>query len=72
MWGFGCLIWEVYNGPLARPEQLKIVEALPKPLLPQYVLLIRWGCRESGRNEVSRGNRDKEKDLLVGVGGKGG
>ena len=23
MWGFGCLIWEIFNGPLPRSSSLK-------------------------------------------------
>ena len=26
MWGLGCLIWEVFNGPLSQQSSLKILE----------------------------------------------
>lgn len=40
MWGLGCLVWEVYNGELTRPEKLKEVGAIPKKLLGPFVKLI--------------------------------
>ena len=41
MWGLGCLVWELYNGPLARPEQLTKTGKIPKTTLPFYVQLVR-------------------------------
>jgi SCY1-like protein 1 len=41
MWGLGCLIWEVYNGPLEDAAQLKEVKKLPRILVPQYARLMR-------------------------------
>ena len=40
MWSLGCLIWEVYNGELQRPEALKKVQSIPKKLLEPFVKLI--------------------------------
>jgi hypothetical protein len=40
MWGFGCLIWEVFNGELPRPERLTDVDYIPKKLLAPFVKLI--------------------------------
>eukprot|EP00050_Salpingoeca_kvevrii_P015286 m.45422 g.45422 ORF g.45422 m.45422 type:complete len:885 (+) comp6244_c0_seq2:29-2683(+) len=40
MWGLGCLIWEVYNGFLPRPESLKDMGPMPKALVAQYVTLV--------------------------------
>ena len=49
MWGLGCLVWELWHGALARPEQLKTVAQLPKALVPQYVQLVRCGVSVCGR-----------------------
>ncbi|EKX44850.1 hypothetical protein GUITHDRAFT_163464 [Guillardia theta CCMP2712] len=35
-WSFGCLIHEVYNGMLARPEDLKNTTQLPQEAIPLY------------------------------------
>ena len=40
MWALGCLIWEVYNGELQRPEALKKVQSIPQKLLEPFVKLI--------------------------------
>ena len=40
MWALGCLIWEVYNGELPKPELLKRVAEIPKKLLEPFVKLI--------------------------------
>eukprot|EP00041_Stephanoeca_diplocostata_P027424 m.753721 g.753721 ORF g.753721 m.753721 type:complete len:388 (+) comp23173_c0_seq11:614-1777(+) len=47
MWGFGCLIWEVFNGELSRPEKLTEVSKIPKKLLAPFVKLI--GANPSSR-----------------------
>ncbi|XP_078001167.1 N-terminal kinase-like protein [Glandiceps talaboti] len=52
MWGLGCLIWEVFNGPLPRTSALKAVGKIPKPLLPNY-------CELVGANPMSRPNPSK-------------
>ncbi|KAJ8308508.1 hypothetical protein KUTeg_013382 [Tegillarca granosa] len=40
MWGLGCLIWEVFNGPLPRTESLKSFGKIPKILVPNYCELV--------------------------------
>jgi hypothetical protein len=54
MWGLGCVVWEVYNGVLPRPEQLKAVGAIPKALVPQYVSLLRYQFSLVECNEQTR------------------
>lgn len=39
-WQFGCLIHEVYNGPLQDAQSLKQPNRIPKILLPQYKELL--------------------------------
>ena len=36
IWGLGCLIWEVYNGPLPAMDQLSKLGDIPRPLQPTY------------------------------------
>lgn len=52
MWGLGCLIWEVFNGPLSRTGSLKSVGKIPKNLVTDYVQLV-------GANPKSRPNPAK-------------
>ncbi|XP_067939305.1 N-terminal kinase-like protein [Watersipora subatra] len=40
MWGLGCLIWEVFNGPLNRTADLKSVGKLPKSITGSYATLV--------------------------------
>ena len=40
MWGLGCLVWEVFNGPLSRTGSLKSVGKIPKALLSDYAELV--------------------------------
>lgn len=40
MWGLGCLIWEVFNGPLPRQSALKGIENIPKSLNGAYCELV--------------------------------
>ncbi|XP_076052648.1 N-terminal kinase-like protein yata isoform X2 [Oratosquilla oratoria] len=40
MWGFGCLIWESFNGHLDKNTSLKMTAKLPKVLLPTYCELV--------------------------------
>ncbi|CAH1262011.1 SCYL1 [Branchiostoma lanceolatum] len=40
MWGLGCLIWEVFNGPLPRTSALKALGKIPKSLVPNYCELV--------------------------------
>ncbi len=36
IWGLGCLIWEVYNGPLPAMDQLSRLADIPRALQPVY------------------------------------
>ncbi|XP_039215830.1 N-terminal kinase-like protein isoform X2 [Crotalus tigris] len=40
MWRFGCLIWEVFNGPLPRSSSLRSLNKIPKSLVPHYCELV--------------------------------
>ncbi|KAG5866921.1 hypothetical protein JTB14_013531 [Gonioctena quinquepunctata] len=40
MWGLGCLIWEVFNGPLYQHSSLKNIDKIPKQLGPLYYELL--------------------------------
>ncbi|XP_014669380.1 PREDICTED: N-terminal kinase-like protein [Priapulus caudatus] len=40
MWGLGCLIWEVFNGPLPNNQSLKITKKLPRNLVAHYCQLV--------------------------------
>ncbi|XP_036619196.1 N-terminal kinase-like protein isoform X3 [Trichosurus vulpecula] len=40
MWRLGCLIWEVFNGPLARASSLRSLGKIPKSLVPHYCELV--------------------------------
>ncbi|KAM5137945.1 N-terminal kinase-like protein isoform 2-T2 [Mantella aurantiaca] len=40
MWCLGCLIWEVFNGPLPRPTALRSLGKVPKSLVPHYCELV--------------------------------
>lgn len=40
MWGLGCLIWEVFNGPLPQTSSLKSFGKIPKSLVPHYCELV--------------------------------
>jgi len=39
-WGFGCLIWEIFNGPMKKSSDLQAVSKIPRKLLPQYCELV--------------------------------
>ncbi|XP_039267471.2 N-terminal kinase-like protein [Styela clava] len=52
MWGLGCLIWEVFNGPLPRTSSLKVVGKIPKSLVAHY-------CELVGANPASRPSPDR-------------
>jgi len=41
MWGLGCLLWEVHNGALPRPEELKSMGRMSQKVVKQYVVLVR-------------------------------
>jgi SCY1-like protein 1 len=49
MWGLGCLIWEMFNGPLAQSSNLKNTSKLPKNLVSHY-------CELVSANPMSRPN----------------
>uniref|UniRef100_A0A8C4R6A9 N-terminal kinase-like protein n=1 Tax=Eptatretus burgeri TaxID=7764 RepID=A0A8C4R6A9_EPTBU len=40
MWSLGCLIWEVFNGPLSRSSSLKSLGKIPVKLVPHYCELV--------------------------------
>ncbi|XP_067831818.1 N-terminal kinase-like protein isoform X2 [Heptranchias perlo] len=40
MWRLGCLIWEVFNGPLHRSSSLRSLGKIPKSLVPHYCELV--------------------------------
>ncbi|XP_069750360.1 N-terminal kinase-like protein isoform X2 [Narcine bancroftii] len=40
MWRLGCLIWEVFNGPLQRLSSLRSLGKIPKSLVPHYCELV--------------------------------
>ncbi|XP_033736298.1 N-terminal kinase-like protein isoform X2 [Pecten maximus] len=52
MWGLGCLIWEVFSGPLPKNTSLKSLGKIPKSLVPNY-------CELVGANPRSRPNPAK-------------
>lgn len=49
MWGLGCLIWEVFNGPLNQQTSLKTLNKIPSQLSPLY-------CELVGANITARPN----------------
>ncbi|KAK9703189.1 Protein kinase domain [Popillia japonica] len=49
MWGLGCLIWEVFNGPLNQQASLKTLNKIPSQLGPLY-------CELVGANVAARPN----------------
>ncbi|KAL4622977.1 N-terminal kinase-like protein [Arapaima gigas] len=40
VWHLGCLIWEVFNGPLPRSSSLRSLGKIPKQLVPHYCELV--------------------------------
>nr|XP_033811582.1 N-terminal kinase-like protein [Geotrypetes seraphini] len=62
MWRLGCLIWEVFNGPLPRPSSLRSVGKIPKSLVPHY-------CELVGANPRIRPNPSKFLQNCRGPGG---
>ncbi|KAG2468979.1 SCYL1 protein, partial [Polypterus senegalus] len=40
VWRLGCLIWEVFNGPLPRSSSLRTLGKVPKSLVPHYCELV--------------------------------
>ncbi|KAM4621625.1 N-terminal kinase-like protein [Polymixia lowei] len=49
VWRLGCLIWEVFNGPLPRASSLRSLGKVPKALVPHY-------CELVGANPRARPN----------------
>lgn len=49
VWKLGCLIWEVFNGPLPRATSLRSFGKIPKQLVPHY-------CELVGANPKTRPN----------------
>ncbi|KAK0138971.1 N-terminal kinase-like protein [Merluccius polli] len=49
VWRLGCLIWEVFNGPLPRASSLRSLGKVPKLLVPHY-------CELVGANPRARPN----------------
>uniref|UniRef100_A0A8C5DSW4 N-terminal kinase-like protein n=1 Tax=Gouania willdenowi TaxID=441366 RepID=A0A8C5DSW4_GOUWI len=49
VWRLGCLIWEVFNGPLPRSSSLRSLGKIPKTLVSHY-------CELVGANSRSRPN----------------
>ncbi|KAI6649288.1 N-terminal kinase-like protein [Oopsacas minuta] len=56
-WGLGCIVWEVHNGALSRPGQLKNLGTIPSQLasLTSHLLNPRPGNRLSIRAFLERG-----------------
>ncbi|XP_051944932.1 N-terminal kinase-like protein [Xyrauchen texanus] len=40
VWCLGCIIWEVFNGPLPRASSLRSLGKIPKQLVPHYCELV--------------------------------
>ncbi|XP_054264918.1 N-terminal kinase-like protein isoform X2 [Macrosteles quadrilineatus] len=60
MWGLGCLIWEIYNGPLPKKTSLKTIEKIPKAVSSIYCELV--GANPSNRpnpaDVITRGRKN--------------
>lgn len=55
-WGLGCLIWEVFNGPLSRSSHLESPGKIPKSLTPAFTQLTHSNCasRPSSADVLTR------------------
>ncbi|XP_041035888.1 N-terminal kinase-like protein isoform X2 [Carcharodon carcharias] len=62
MWRLGCLIWEVFNGPLHRSSSLRSLGKIPKSLVPHY-------CELVGANPKIRPNPSKFLQNCRGLNG---
>uniref|UniRef100_UPI00398E9DC1 N-terminal kinase-like protein n=1 Tax=Pristiophorus japonicus TaxID=55135 RepID=UPI00398E9DC1 len=62
MWRLGCLIWEVFNGPLHRSSSLRSLGKIPKSLVPHY-------CELVGANPKIRPNPAKFLQNCRGLNG---
>ncbi|GJQ78354.1 hypothetical protein Trydic_g22181 [Trypoxylus dichotomus] len=56
MWGLGCLIWEVFNGPLSQQTSLKTLNKIPSQLGPLYCELVgaNVGARPNPADIITR------------------
>eukprot|EP00117_Sycon_ciliatum_P002971 scpid30799/ scgid7961/ N-terminal kinase-like protein; SCY1-like protein 1 len=45
VWGLGCLLWEVFNGPLPQLSALKTTHKLPKTVVALYCELVSANAR---------------------------
>ncbi|CAH1112214.1 unnamed protein product [Psylliodes chrysocephalus] len=56
MWGLGCLIWEVFNGPLYQQSLLRNPDKIPKQLGPLYFELLNTnpGSRPNPADVITR------------------
>lgn len=61
-WGLGCLMWEVFNGPLTRPSSLESPGKIPKSLTPAFNQLTHSNC----------GSRPSPTDVLTRCRSSGG
>jgi SCY1-like protein 1 len=52
MWSYGCLMHEVYNGMLARPEDLKDTSRLPPEIVPLYQSTLKADPSKRPRGQV--------------------
>ncbi|KAJ8282831.1 hypothetical protein COCON_G00053500 [Conger conger] len=52
VWRLGCLIWEVFNGPLPRASSLRSLGKIPKQLVPHYCELV--GANPKARPSPAR------------------
>jgi len=52
MWSYGCLMHEVYNGMLGRPEDLKDTSKLPRDLVPLYQSTLKGDPTKRPRGKV--------------------
>lgn len=57
MWGLGCVIWEVFNGPLPAAKNLGQIGNIPKKLGPLYMELV-------AANPAKRPNPKEKIELL--------
>uniref|UniRef100_W5M2T9 N-terminal kinase-like protein n=1 Tax=Lepisosteus oculatus TaxID=7918 RepID=W5M2T9_LEPOC len=62
VWRLGCLIWEVFNGPLPRASSLRSLGKIPKQLVPHY-------CELVGANPKARPNPARFLQNCRGPGG---
>ena len=59
-WSLGCLMYETFNGPIARAEDFQNVEGLPDTLHGPYQKLLR-GAAKSRLNPKVQRERERER-----------